>query len=149
MQNEAKAFDEACTAMGITEWINDPKVNTAEARSLLKQEIYKRVEQYTMQYDKMELVETLGKAGVPVGPVLSMREIANDMSLRACGTIVDVKQPKRGSFLTVGLPPKFSSWTPEVTSAPLLGEHTDEVLKEIGYTDAEIAAFRSNHVVCK
>ena len=149
LQNEAKAFDEACTAMGITEWINDPKFNTAEARSLVKQDIYKRVEQYTMQYDKMELVENLGKAGVPVGPVLSMREIASDMSLRSCGTIVDVKQPKRGSFLTVGLPPKFSSWSPEITSAPLLGEHTDEVLKEIGYTDAEIAAFRSNHVVCK
>ena len=96
-----------------------------------------------------EIVETLGKVGVPCGPVLSMKEIQNDESLRKCGTIVEVDQPKRGKFLTIGCPPKFSNFTPQIKSAPLLGEHTDEVLKELGYSDDDIQVLRSKHVVCK
>ena len=149
LQNEAKPFAAAARAMGYPQWIDDPKFNTPEARNEIKTEIYAAIEAYTMQHDKMEIVETLGKVGVPCGPVLSMKEIENDESLRKCGTIVEVEQPKRGKFLTIGCPPKFSSYTPQVKAAPLLGEHTDEVLKEVGYSEAEIQALRSKHVVCK
>jgi len=149
LQNEPKPFAAAARAIGHPEWIDDPKYNTPEARYEVKQEIYDAVEAYTMQHDKNEIVETLGKLGVPCGPVLSMKEIENDESLRKCGTIVEVDQPKRGKFLTVGCPPKFSSFTPQIKAAPLLGEHTDQVLKEVGYTDDEIQALRSKHVVCK
>ena len=75
------------------------------------------------------------------------KEIAEDESLRKCGTIVEVDQPGRGKFLTIGCPPKFSSYKPEVKPAPALGQHTDEVLREIGYTPEEIAALRSKKVV--
>ena len=149
LQNEAKPFAAAARAMGYPQWIDDPKFNTPEARNEIKTEIYAAIEAYTMQHDKMEIVETLGKAGVPCGPVLSMKEIENDESLRKCGTIVEVDQPKRGKFLTIGCPPKFSNYTPQVKAAPLLGEHTDEVLKEVGYSEAEIQTLRSKHVVCK
>ena len=149
LQNEAKPFAAAARAMGYPQWIDDPKFNTPEARNEIKTEIYAAIEAYTMQHDKMEIVETLGKVGVPCGPVLSMKEIENDESLRKCGTIVEVEQPKRGKFLTIGCPPKFSSYTPQVKAAPLLGEHTYEVLKEVGYSEAEIQALRSKHVVCK
>ena len=115
----------------------------------MKQEIYAAVEAYTITREKMDIVEELGNLGVPCGPVLSMKEIAEDESLRKCGTIVEVDQPGRGKFLTIGCPPKFSSYKPVVKPAPALGEHTDEVLKEIGYTPEEIAALRSKHIVCK
>ena len=147
LQNELKPA--AARAIGHPEWIDDPKFNTPEARNAIKQEIYDAVEAYTMQHEKIEIVETLGKLGVPCGPVLSMKEIENDESLRKCGTIVEVEQPKRGKFLTIGCPPKFSSYTPQVKAAPLLGEHTDEVLKEVGYSDAEIQNLRNKHIVCK
>ena len=62
---------------------------------------------------------------------------------------MEVDQPKRGKFLTIGCPPKFSSYTPVVKPAPALGEHTDEVLAEIGYTTDEIAELRNKHIVCK
>lgn len=78
-----------------------------------------------------------------------MLDIEKDQSLYKCGTLVEVEQPKRGKFLTIGCPPKFSSFTPEVKAAPLLGEHTDEILKEVGYTDEQIAQFHTDHVVCK
>ena len=149
LQNELKPFAAAARAIGHPEWIDDPKFNTPEARNAIKQEIYDAVEAYTMQHEKIEIVETLGKLGVPCGPVLSMKEIENDESLRKCGTIVEVEQPKRGKFLTIGCPPKFSSYTPQVKAAPLLGEHTDEVLKEVGYSDAEIQNLRNKHIVCK
>lgn len=149
LQNETKAFAEACEAIGKPEWINDPKYNTPAARNLVKNEIYKGVEEYTITRDKFQVVEELGKAGVPCGPVLSMLDIEKDESLYKCGTLVEVEQPKRGKFLTIGCPPKFSNYTPEIKSAPLLGEHTDEILKELGYTDKEISQFRENHIVCK
>ena len=78
-----------------------------------------------------------------------MLEIKNDQSLRKCGTIVEVDQPKRGKFVTIGCPPKFSNYKPEVKAAPMLGEHTDVILKEAGYTDEEIKQLRNKHVVCK
>jgi len=123
--------------------------NTPEAREEVKEEIYAAVEKYTITRDKIQVVEELGKAGVPCGPVLSMLEIKNDESLRKCGTIVEVDQPKRGKFVTIGCPPKFSNYKPEVKPAPLLGEHTDEVLREIGYTPEEIIQLRKKHIVCK
>ena len=149
LQNEEKPFAAACNAIGKPEWITDPKFNTPAARQEVKEEIYAAIEKFTMTKDKLQVVEELGKAGVPCGPVLSMLEIENDQSLRKCGTIVEVDQPKRGKFITIGCPPKFSNYKPEVKAAPMLGEHTDEVLKEVGYTADEIAALRKKHVVCK
>lgn len=82
---------------------------------------------------KFEAVDILRKFGVPCLPVLSMEEIAYDPALRASGTVVEVDEEKHGEYLTVGSPIKFSSFTPKITGAPLLGEHTDEVLRELGY----------------
>ncbi len=149
LQNEAKAFDAACQALGKPEWINDPKFNTPAARNLVKQEIYKGVEEFTITKDKYAIVDELGKKGVPCGPVLSMLEIEKDQSLYKCGTLVEIDQPIRGKVVTIGCPPKFSDFTPNVTPAPLLGEHTNEILKEIGYTDEDIDKFRTGHIVCK
>jgi hypothetical protein len=149
LQNELKPFAAAAKAIGKPEWVDDPKFNTPDAREKVKDEIYAAVEAYTITREKMDIVKELGKLGVPCGPVLSMKEIAEDESLRKCGTIVEVDQPGRGKFLTIGCPPKFSSYTPQVKPAPALGEHTDEVLKEIGYTAEEIADLRQKHVVCK
>ena len=63
--------------------------------------------------------------------------------------LVEVERPKRGKFGNIGCPPKLSAYAPEVKPAPMLGENTDEILKEVGYSDAEIAKFRADHVVCK
>jgi len=70
---------------------------------------------------------------------MSMKEISVDPSLRASGTIVEVEHKARGKYLTVGSPIKFSDMKVEVTGSPLLGEHTDQVLAELGYSQDKIA----------
>jgi len=76
-----------------------------------------------------------------------MKEIAEEKSLRDTGTVVEVDHPTRGKYLTVGSPIKFSDFTPKITGAPLLGEHTDEVLKMLGYTAEKIARMHSDKIV--
>jgi formyl-CoA transferase len=76
-----------------------------------------------------------------------MEELMNEPSLRATGTVVEVDHPTRGKYLTVGNPIKMSDSATEVTRSPLLGEHTDEVLRELGYGTADLAALRSNKVI--
>jgi formyl-CoA transferase len=82
---------------------------------------------------------------VPCGPILSMKELAEDQSLRATGTIVEVDHPLRGKYLSVGNPIKLSDSPAVVTRSPLLGEHTDEILRDVlGYTTDEIASIKAS-----
>jgi formyl-CoA transferase len=76
-----------------------------------------------------------------------MEEIANEPSLRATGTIVEVDHPTRGKYLSVGNPIKLSDSPTEVKRSPLLGEHTDEVLRELGYAVDEVNELRQRKVI--
>jgi len=76
-----------------------------------------------------------------------MEELAAEPSLRASGTIVEVDHPTRGKYLSVGNPIKMSDSPTEVKRSPLLGEHTDEVLAEIGLSADDIAALRAERVI--
>jgi formyl-CoA transferase len=76
-----------------------------------------------------------------------MKELKHDEFLQKIGTVVEVPHKVRGSYWTVGCPVKFSAFTPKIKSAPLLGEHTDDVLKELGYSEETIASLHSKKVV--
>src|SRR5436309_14505463 len=136
-----------CQAIGKPEWVKDPAYATVRARQPHIFDIFAEIEKWLADKTKFEAVDILRKFEVPCAPVLSMKEIANDPALRASGTVVEVQQEKRGSYLTVGSPIKFSGFTPTITGAPLLGEHTAEVLTELGYSAEQIAALHSKKVV--
>ena len=136
-----------CTALGKPEWAKDPAYATAKARQPHIFEIFADIETWLADKTKFEAVEILRKFGVPCAPVLSMKEIAVDPALRASGTVVEVEQKNRGTYLTVGSPIKFSGFTPAIKGAPLLGEHSAEVLAELGYSETEVAALRSAKVI--
>ena len=96
---------------------------------------------------KFEAMDILNKFDIPCGPILSMKEIAEEPSLRETGTIVEVDHPVRGKYLTVGNPIKLSDSPTDVTRSPLLGEHTEEVLGQLGYSAEDIAALRAEKVI--
>jgi formyl-CoA transferase len=134
-------------AIGHPEWVDDPGYNTARARADKIFEIFAEIEKWLADKTKWEAVDILRKWEVPCAPVMSMKDLAYDPDLRKSGTIVEVEQKGRGTYLTVGSPIKFSSFTPEITGAPLLGEHTEEVLADLGYDATAIAAMRDNNVI--
>ena len=110
--------------------------------------MFEEIEKWTVTLTKFEIMEILNPLNVPCGPVLSMKELAEEPSLRASGTVVEVDHPERGKYLTVGNPIKLSESTTSVKRSPLLGEHTDEILMEIlGLSEVEIASMRSNDIV--
>jgi formyl-CoA transferase len=136
-----------CKAIGRLEWVDDPAYNTATARESHIFEIFDEIEKWLADKTKYEAVDILRKFEVPCAPVLSMKEIAYDPALRASRSVVEVNHKERGSYLTVGCPVKFSDFTPEITGSPLLGEHTDEVLVELGYDADAIARMHTDQVV--
>ena len=133
--------------IGREDLIDDPEWSTPRARLHKLEACFHLIEGWTVTKTKFEVMEILNARNVPCGPVLSMKELAEDASLRASGTVVEVEHPERGKFLTVGNPIKLSDSPTEVTHSPLLGEHTQEILREIGYGDNEIAAAREDGAI--
>lgn len=134
-------------AINHPEWAEDPEYATPRARQPKFFDILAEIEKVTADKDKYEAMKYFEPFGIPVAPVLSMKEIANDPELRRNGTIVEVDHPERGKYLTIGAPMKFSGFKPEVKRAPLLGEHSDEVLKEMGFDDATIADYHARGII--
>jgi formyl-CoA transferase len=134
-------------AIGRPEWADDPEYSTAKARQSHIFEIFEEIEKWLADKTKYEAVDILRKWEVPCAPVMSMKEIAEDEALRRSGTVVEVEQKGRGTYLTVGSPIKFSRFKPDIKGAPLLGEHTDEVLSELGYDASAIAGMRDKQVI--
>src|SRR5690242_3784005 len=144
---QAPVWKDICKVIGREEWLTDPRYSTPKGRLPHLSEIFDEIEKWTMTKTKFEAMELLNKYDIPCGPILSMKEIAEEPSLRKTGTVVEVDHPKRGKYLTVGNPIKLSDSPTEVKRSPLLGEHTDEVMKELGYTQAQIEELRSQRVI--
>jgi formyl-CoA transferase len=144
---QAPVWKEVCHVIGKESWITDPEYATPQARLPRLKQVFEAVEAWSMTKTKFEAMTILNEHDIPCGPILSMEELANEPSLRATGTIVEVDHPKRGKYLTVGNPIKLSDSATEVTRSPLLGEHSDEVLHELGYSAADISALREKKVV--
>ena len=144
---QAPVWKEICKVIGQEGWITDPDYATPNARLPRLKEVFAAIEAWTVTKTKFEAMRLLNEHDIPCGPILSMKELAEEPSLRATGTIVEVDHPKRGKYLTVGNPIKLSGSPTVVKRSPLLGEHTDEVLTELGYGREEISGFRTSKVI--
>lgn len=144
---QGQVWPAVCKVIGEESWIEDEAYKTPQARLLHLKPIFDRIEQWTMTKTKYEAMEILNKLDIPCGPILSMKEIAEEPALRATGTIVEVDHPTRGKYLTVGNPIKMSDSPTDVTRSPLLGEHTEEVLAQLGYSAEDIAQMRQERVI--
>jgi formyl-CoA transferase len=144
---QAPVWAKICKVIGEEDWITDEAFATPSARLPHLRRIFERIEEWTMTKTKFEAMDILNELDIPCGPILSMKEIAEDEGLRATGTVVEIDHPQRGKYLSVGNPIKMSDSPTDVTRSPLLGEHTDEVLAQLGYAAEAIAALRAEKVI--
>src|SRR5271156_6354645 len=145
---QAPVWGAICDLIGKPEWKTDPDFAAPPARLPRLRLIFDTIEEWTKTMTKFEVMDKCNKHDIPVGPILSMREIAEERSLRATGTVVEVDHPTRGVYLTVGNPIKLSDSIADVRRSPLLGEHTDEVLREVlGYSDKEIGEIKASGAI--
>ena len=145
---QVQAFPTLAKVIGHTDWLDDPNFNTPEARLPRLADVFGEIEKWTMTMSKIDVMATLNPLNVPCGPILSMKELAEEPALRKTGTVVEVDHPQRGKYLTVGNPIKLSDSPADVRRSPLLGEHTDEVLRTVvGLTDEEISAARQQGAI--
>ncbi len=144
---QGHAWAPICDAIGKPEWKTDPAYSTPKSRQPHIMDIFGTIEDWLKDKTKFEAVDILRKFDIPCSPVLSMKELLNDESLRKSGSIVEVPHKVRGSYMTVGSPIKFSDLKVEITGSPLLGEHTDEVLAELGFSKDSIASMHANKAV--
>jgi formyl-CoA transferase len=144
---QAPVWKEICKVIGKEDWSTNPDYATPNARLPRLKEVFAAIEAWTVTKTKFEAMKLLNEHDIPCGPILSMKEIAEERSLRTTGTIVEVDHPTRGKYLTVGNPIKMSDSPTDVQRSPLLGEHTDEVLAELGYGPQDIGALREQKVI--
>src|SRR5207302_10130604 len=136
-----------CGLVGKPEWKTDTDYAAPNARLPKLKAIFATIEEWNKTMTKFEVMDKCNAVDIPVGPILSMKEIAEEPSLRATGTVVEVDHPTRGKYLSVGNPIKMSESPSDVKRSPLLGEHTDEVLAELGYTQDQVAALRADKAI--
>ncbi len=140
---QAAVWEKVCDVIGKPEWKEDESYSTPALRLPKLNEIFNTIEAWTKTKTKFEVMDICNPLDIPVGPILSLKELAEDQGLRDTNTIVEVDHPERGKYLTVGNPIKLSDSPAKVERSPLLGEHTDEILKEFcQMSEDEIKAVR-------
>jgi formyl-CoA transferase len=145
---QAAVWEKVCDLIGEPNWKTDAGFATPPERLDKLNQIFERVEQWTMTKTKFEVMDLCNPLDIPVGPILSMKEIADDEGLYATGTLVKVDHPERGEYISVGCPIKLSASPVDVERSPLLGEHTEEILRDVlKYSDEEIQAISESGAV--
>ena len=136
---QAAVWEKVCDVIDKPEWKTQEGYAKAPERLDKLNEIFETIEQWTRTKTKFEVMDICNPHDIPVGPILSMKEISEDDGLFATGTMVKVDHPERGEYLSVGCPIKLSDSEVKVERSPLLGEHTEEILvKVLGYSGDDL-----------
>jgi formyl-CoA transferase len=123
----------------------DPKFVTIGERRKHQDKMWALIEKFASNYTKREFMATLNELDVPCGPIMSTEDLANDEHVKLRNMYVELDHPQRGTWYNIGMPIKLSNSPADIKRSPLLGEHTEEILKEVlGYDDARITSLKSS-----
>jgi CoA:oxalate CoA-transferase len=143
-----RMWQQLAAALGHEEWCADERFNDSLKRLRNRAELTAEIETALREHDVEDWVETLNEAGVPSGAVLDIEQVFNDPHVLAREMLVQLPHPEVGTFKTTGLPVKLSETPGGITRRPPLhGEHTDEVLAELGLDPTEIEDLREAEVI--
>ncbi len=141
-------WERIADVLGHPEWRADPRFATNADRMRHLAELVAAMEAVLGGHDRAHWIEVFDAAGVPVGPVNSIGEALSHPQVLARGMVVDLQHPQAGATKALGCPVHLSETPARVDRpAPLLGEHTREVLREHGYDDAQIDEMAAAGVV--
>ena len=131
------------TDVGMLDLVNDPRLATIGERRKNQSLLWTLLTKFASNYTKREFMAILNPLDVPCGPIMSTEDLATDEHIRGREMYVELDHPQRGKWWNVGMPIKLSASPAKIERSPLLGEHTDEVLKQVlGYDDAKVGALR-------
>ena len=141
-------FERCCDALGHPEWVEDELFSTSAARSKNRVEMNRVISEVTITNTSEHWIDLLNSVGCPAGPINSMDQVFADPQVQHLEMAVDVDHPRLGTFGVVNQAIKMSRTPSEVrTATPEQGEHTDDVLSELGYDSETIESFHKNGVV--
>jgi formyl-CoA transferase len=119
--------------------VQDPRYANIKARRKNQADMWRIIGEFASSHTKWELMEVLNEINVPCGPIMSTKDLAHDTHVALREMTVKVPHPERGDFLNIGCPIKLSDSPVAVERSPLLGEHTEIILREIlGYDSDHI-----------
>lgn len=134
--------------LGLEALVNDPKYATNPERVKRRQELDEIVQEAVRRFDRQTLLKKLEEAGVPATPVNSIDQVLADPQVEALQTIWHLAHPQKGTLPLVGFPLRFSRLGASLRRpAPRIGEHNEEILLELGYSQTEIATLREKKVI--
>jgi len=141
-------WERFCRALELDELLEDDRFSENPKRVAHRKEIVPIIERRMRALTKADIVRRLREANVPVGPINSLEEVFADPVVRHLGLIAEVDHPSAGRVRAPGIPVRMSATPPSVRDhPPLLGEHTDAVLADLGYSREEIAALRRDGTI--
>ncbi|MDH5671745.1 MAG: CoA transferase [Myxococcales bacterium] len=136
------------SALGHPEWLEDARFDNPVKRIGNRDTLSHAIEAVLRDHPVAHWVQHLNAAGIPTGPVLDIEQVFADPQVLARQMLVELPHPEVGTFKTTGLPVKLSATPGAITRRPpLLGEHTDEILRESGLDGDEIVTLRRNGVL--
>jgi len=129
--------------LGLSGLALDPRFAKIGERRNNQNEMWALITKFAANYTKREFMAILNPLDVPCGPIMSTQDLATDEHIRGRDMWVELAHPQRGKWWNVGMPIKLSASPAVIKRSPTLGEHTDQVLKEVlGYDEAKLGALR-------